>query len=99
MLWWKSCGKGSRSASAGGAPTSMRTAIALSMCRIGSPYDRSATRATLESSESRAERGVDQDGKEQGCCWAWTEESGYSFAIPPGLVEAVYGSERWPLGS
>jgi len=42
----------------------MRTVIALSMCRIGSPYDRSATRATLESSESRAERGVDQDGKE-----------------------------------
>jgi hypothetical protein len=30
---------------------------------------------------------------------SWTEERGYSFFLPPGVVEAVYGDERWPIGS
>ncbi len=31
--------------------------------------------------------------------WEWTKERGYSFLIPHGFVEAIYGSERWPIGS
>ena len=29
----------------------------------------------------------------------WCEERGWVFTIPGGLVGAVYGSDRWPLGS
>ena len=29
----------------------------------------------------------------------WTEDRGWAFTIPAGLVGKVYGSERWPLGS
>jgi hypothetical protein len=53
----------------------------------------------FDPTEGGEEHGVDSNGKEWGYRWAWTEELGYSFAIPPGLVGAVYGSDRWPLGS
>lgn len=29
----------------------------------------------------------------------WTEDRGRVFTIPAGLVEKIYGSDRWPLGS
>jgi hypothetical protein len=29
----------------------------------------------------------------------WCEERGWAFTIPEGLVAAIYGSDRWPLGS
>jgi hypothetical protein len=63
------------------------------------------------AAEIKAEFGFDvtEGGEEQiidkwgGDCgsyrWAWNEECGFSFLIPSGYVEAVYGSERWPLGS
>jgi hypothetical protein len=53
----------------------------------------------FDVTEGDEECGVDSNGREWSYRWAWTEKSGYSFLIPPGLVEAVYGSERWPLGS
>ena len=31
-----------------------------------------------------------------GC---WSEEGGWEFSIPAGLVGKVYGFNRWPLGS
>jgi hypothetical protein len=29
----------------------------------------------------------------------WSEERGWAFSIPAGLVEEIYGSGRWLLGS
>ena len=42
------------------------------------------------------EHGVDANGRPWGHRWSWDNRS---FAIPAGLVEAVYGSYRWPIGS
>lgn len=42
---------------------------------------------------------VDENGVDHGYRWGRFPEHGFSFLIPAGLVEAVYGSERWPLGS
>lgn len=39
------------------------------------------------------------DVTEGGTNKTWDEDHGFSFFIPPGLVGAIYGSERWPLGS
>jgi hypothetical protein len=51
--------------------------------------------------EMKANFGFDpsEGGEARYCRRAWTEEPGFSFLIPAGLVEAVYGSERYPLGS
>jgi hypothetical protein len=38
--------------------------------------------------------GSEEQWAEWGERWDWHNRS---FFIPPGLVEAVYGSERWPL--
>jgi hypothetical protein len=29
----------------------------------------------------------------------WSEEDGWGFEIPAGLVEEIYGSDRWVIGS
>lgn len=42
---------------------------------------------------------IDETGYDHGCRWGGFPERDFSFCIPAGLVEAVYGSERWPLGS
>jgi hypothetical protein len=53
----------------------------------------------FDVTEGGEERGVDDAGRKWGYRWRWDEEHGFSFFIPPGLIGAVYGSERWPLGS
>ncbi|HSS12238.1 MAG TPA: hypothetical protein VLL25_20285 [Acidimicrobiales bacterium] len=41
---------------------------------------------------------IPEDEWERGG-YCWNEFRSYRFVIPPGLVGAVYGSDRWPLGS
>jgi hypothetical protein len=61
------------------------------------------------AAEVKAEFGLDvtekgDDGYQRWTWDEWLEHEGerfqsFSFFIPAGFVEAIYGSQRWPLGS